>query len=93
MTRDLLLKMLGAQSGITSDKDVYTLSDEVQGEVLLSVNGSVPMPVARVKVITAGADFLTLETDESTYVIGYEHVFGLKLKAHQASGKRTGFHR
>lgn len=92
MDRDLLLNMLESRSDLDRDGATFRPSEGVAFDLLLRSEAGAPAPLTKVSELVLGDRFLTAVAADTTWVLGYGAVAGLKTtRRGEASARRTGF--
>ncbi len=90
INRDLLAIMLADQDGATANGTVWTIKGDL--DALISGEGGAPMPLRKVRAITLGEAYLTLETDEMIWRLPHPTVLGIRGHISRTkTNSRTGF--
>ena len=91
MQRELLLKMLQSQKGITQEQDAFVPGEGTTLELLVKTNGG-PAPMGRIDRITLHEDFVAVDAVEATSLLPYSVLVGLRV-AFREKSRGAGFTR
>lgn len=92
MDRDLLLAMLESRPDLDREDATFRPSEGVTFDLLLRSESGSPVPLTKVTEILLGDRFLTVTAADSSWVLGYAAITGVKTtRRGETSARRTGF--
>lgn len=92
MDRTLFLEMLKSRAELSVQGDEYSPQEGAGLDLLLRAESGALTTLSRVKTLRVGAKFVSAETEDASWVLGFESLAGLKvLRKGEGSGRRTGF--
>lgn len=86
--RDLLRRMLQGQACVKETGDRYESDESAHFELLMKGSGA-PVPLGKTEAVELGEEYLTAYLAESTYLLPYALVTGVKFVS-RGEVKRTG---
>lgn len=89
-TREILVHMLESLPAVQKTDAAYAPDETIGLELLLKAGGGSPAPMAKIERLVLGEDFLTIHTSESTTLLPYGVVVGLRVVPREKS-RGAGF--
>lgn len=92
MTSDLLQTILSDRDEFDQKDGAYVTDADTSVEVIYST-GSAPVQITKVSAIALNGEYVTVDTDASTYCLAYDDIVGLKITRRKEAVPRAGFGR
>src|SRR5688572_12738024 len=94
MTRELLAKMLASIEELERSEDRFTVPEGRKLELIQRGGSGAGSPVPRVREVQLQDGYLSIVTEDGTWLLPYEGVGGVKISERSsAAAPKTGFHR
>jgi hypothetical protein len=90
--RDLLVRMLGSQAGVTADGATYVPTDGTTLELLLKSGGGGPASFGRLDRLTLDTDFVSAAAADAVTLLPYAAIAGVRISYREKS-RGAGFTR